>query len=73
MVILNKVSICEACTLVEYVVVWLYIKGVELTHCIFLLDLIFDNESYVTKRQGDEFFKYQPVVIFEVKPVSSGV
>ena len=72
MVVSNEVAICEACSHIEQIVVWLRIKHISLLVLVLLLNLVFDHKGHVAEWKGDVLpLEHQPVVILVVKSVAS--
>ena len=72
MIISNEISICEACSHIEQIVVWLRIKDISLLVLVLLLNLVFDDKGHIAERKGNVLaLEHQPVVVLVVKPMPS--
>ena len=70
MVFSNEISLDKGCGSVKYVVIGSWVEVVSYKAVILALNLVFNNEGYIIKRQGQVLFKDQPVVVGSINSVT---
>lgn len=71
--VLNKNAVQKACTLIEDIVVWCWIKLISLLRRTIRLNLLFYHKSHVAEWKCKVFLDDHPIMILAIKPTPSTI
>ena len=57
MILMSKITINKWCTLIEYIVIWLWVKYITFLQFILCLYLFLDYECHIAERQFEIFLE----------------